>query len=153
MVNANAVSAKINGILIHVPEGTTILEAARQVQINIPVLCKHPDLPPEASCGVCVVKIKGMNKMMRACSTPVEEGMEIITHDPEIVEVRRTIIELILSNHPNDCLQCARNNDCELQRLTAEFGIKSAPFPQFLREIPLDLSTRAIDLDPQKCIL
>ena len=150
---ANAVAAKINGILLHVPEGTSILDAARQVQIKIPVLCKHPDLPPEASCGVCVVKIKGSNKMFRACSTPVEEGMEIITHDPEIVDVRRTVIQLILSNHPNDCLKCARNYECELQRLTAEFGIKEAPFPRFLREIPLDRSTRAVDLDPQKCIL
>ena len=153
MVTTAAVSAKINGILVHVPAGTTILDAANQVQIKIPVLCKHPDLPPEASCGVCVVKVKGMNKMVRACCTPVEEGMEIITHDPEIVDVRRTVIELILSNHPNDCLKCARNYECELQRLTAEFGIKAAPFPRFLREFPLDASTRAADLDPQKCIL
>ena len=115
------VEAKINGILLRVPEGTTILEAAKQVQIKIPVLCKHPDLPPEASCGICIVRVKGSNKMLRACCTPIESGMEIVTHDPEIIEIRRSVIELILSNHPNDCLKCARNNDCELQRLTAEF--------------------------------
>jgi iron-only hydrogenase group A len=147
------VEAKINGILLRVPEGTTILDAAHQVQIKIPVLCKHPDLPPEASCGICIVKVKGSNKMQRACSTPVENGMEITTHDPEIVEVRRTVIELILSNHPNDCLRCARNYECELQKLTAEFGIKEISFPVFLRDIPKDVSTQAVDLDPLKCIL
>ena len=148
-----AVEAKINGILLRVPEGTTILEAATQVQIKIPVLCKHPDLPPESSCGICVVKIKGSNKMPRACSTPVESGMEITTQDPEIVEIRRTVIELILSNHPNDCLRCGRNSECELQTLAADFGIREIDFPTFLRDIPKDVSTQAVDLDPLKCIL
>lgn len=150
---AKAVEAKINGILLRVPEGTSILDAARQVQVKIPVLCKHPDLPPEASCGLCIVKVKGMNKMLRSCCTPVENGMEITTHDPEIIEVRRTVLELILSNHPNECLRCARNNDCELQRLTAEFGIREESFPKFLRSTPKDTSTNAVDLDPTKCIL
>lgn len=148
-----AVSAKINGILLTVPEGTTILEAAKQVQIKIPTLCKHPDLPPSAACGICIVKVRGMSKMLRSCCTPIEEGMEITTHDPEIVEIRRTVIELILSNHPNDCLKCARNNECELQKLTADFGIKEESFPQFLRQLPMDTSTKAVDLDPAKCIL
>ena len=91
--------------------------------------------------------------MFRACCTPVEEGMEITTHDPEIVEIRRTVIELILSNHPNDCLKCARNNECELQTLTADFAIKEESFPQFIKDLPIDTSTRAVDLDPKKCIL
>jgi iron-only hydrogenase group A len=150
---SKSVKAKINGILIRVPEGTTILEAARYVQIKIPTLCKHPDLPPSASCGICIVRARGSNKMMRSCCTPIEDGMDLITHDPEIVEIRRTVIELILSNHPNDCLKCARNNDCELQRLTAEFGIKEESFPQFLKNLPKDVSTKAVDIDPQKCIL
>lgn len=150
---AKAVKAKINGILVRVPDGTTILEAAKSVQIKIPTLCKHPDLPPGAGCGICIVRTKGSNKMLRSCCTPMEEGMDIITHDPEIVEIRRTVIELILSNHPNDCLKCARNNDCELQKLTADFGIKEESFPNFLRDLPLDASTKAVDLDPKKCIL
>ncbi|MDD5347760.1 MAG: NADH-dependent [FeFe] hydrogenase, group A6 [Candidatus Omnitrophica bacterium] len=150
---AKAIKAKINGILLRVPEGTTILDAAKQVQIKIPTLCKHPDLVASASCGICIVKVKGSNKMLRACCTPLEEGMEIITHDPEIVEIRRTVIELILSNHPNDCLKCGRNNACELQKLTADFGIKTESFPQTLRDLPIDTSTKAVDLDPKKCIL
>ncbi|MDD5059878.1 MAG: NADH-dependent [FeFe] hydrogenase, group A6 [Candidatus Omnitrophica bacterium] len=147
------VKAKINGILLRVEAGTTILEAAKRVQIKIPTLCKHPDLPPSASCGICIVKNKGSHKMLRSCCTPLEEGMDITTHDPEIVEIRRTVIELILSNHPNDCLKCARNNECELQKLTADFGIKEESFPQFLRDLPIDRSTKAVDLDPKKCIL
>ncbi|MFA5287545.1 MAG: [Fe-Fe] hydrogenase large subunit C-terminal domain-containing protein, partial [Candidatus Omnitrophota bacterium] len=150
---AKIIQAKINGILLRVEEGTTILEAAKRVQIKIPTLCKHPDLPASASCGICIVKNKGSHKMLRSCCTPLDEGMDIITHDPEIVEIRRTVIELILSNHPNDCLKCARNNDCELQKLTADFGIKEESFPQFLRDLPIDTSTKAVDLDPKKCIL
>ncbi|HOU35897.1 MAG TPA: NADH-dependent [FeFe] hydrogenase, group A6 [Candidatus Omnitrophota bacterium] len=150
---AKVVKAKINGILLRVAEGTTILEAARSVQIKIPTLCKHPDLPASAACGICIVKAKGSNKMLRACCTPLEEGMEITTHDPEIVEIRRTVIELILSNHPNDCLKCGRNNNCELQKLTADFGITEEQFPQFLRDLPKDSSTNTIVLEPQKCIL
>jgi iron-only hydrogenase group A len=150
---AKVVKAKINGILLRVAEGTTILEAAKSVQIKIPTLCKHPDLPASAACGICIVKAKGTNKMLRACCTPLEDGMEITTHDPEIVEIRRTVIELILSNHPNDCLKCGRNYSCELQKLTADFGITEEQFPQFLRDLPKDSSTNTIVLDPQKCIL
>ncbi len=147
------VQAKINGILVQVEYGVSILDAAKSVQIKIPTLCKHPDLPASAACGICIVKVKGTNKMLRACCTPLEEGMEIITHDPEIVEIRKTVIELILSNHPNDCLKCGRNNNCELQKLAADFGIREEPFMQFLKKIPKDTSTESIELEPQKCIL
>ncbi len=147
------VKAYINGIEIQVDDGTSILDAAKSAEINIPTLCKHPDLPASAACGLCIVKVKGSNKMIRACATPVEDGMEIITHDPEIVEVRRTVLELILSNHPNDCLKCGRNNNCELQSLAADFAIRENPYENFLRDIPKDVSTPSIELHPEKCIL
>jgi NADH-quinone oxidoreductase subunit G len=143
---------KINGIPHQVEQGMSILDAAKIVQVNIPVLCYHPDLPAWAACGLCVVKVEGSAKMMRACSTPIEEGMSIITHDPEIVEVRRTVLELILSTHPNDCLQCLRNQNCELQRLAAEFGIRDVGFEQMLRTLPVDSSTTSIVLNPEKCV-
>ena len=97
------VKALINGIKVEVPENTTILDAARKAQIKIPTLCKHPDayLHASAACGICLVRAKGNRKMLRACCTPLEEGMDIITHDPEIVSIRRTVVELFLSNHPN----------------------------------------------------
>ncbi len=147
------VKAKINNILVEVEENTTILDAAKKININIPTLCKHPDLHATASCGICIVKVKNSNKMLRSCCTPLENNMEIITHDDELQSVRRTVIELILSNHPNDCLQCARNNNCELQRLAADFGIREVPFKQFLRTIPEDSSTKTISIVPEKCIL
>ncbi|MGD9780790.1 MAG: NADH-dependent [FeFe] hydrogenase, group A6 [Kiritimatiellia bacterium] len=143
----------INGLPVEVPEGTNILNAAKQVQVKIPALCYHPDLPAWAACGICVVKVKGYSKMVRACATAAGEGMEIVTHDPELWAIRRTVIELILSTHPDDCLQCPRNNNCELQRLAAEFGVREAPFGKRLRDLPEDDSTGSLILNPEKCIL
>lgn len=147
------IKARINGITVKVPDGTTILDAATKVQIKIPTLCNHPDLPSTGGCGICIVKAKGSNKMLRACCTPLEENMEITTHDPEIVDVRRTVIELILSKHPNECLTCGRNNNCELQKLAADFGIRHESFPQYLPDLKPDSSTKTIVLEPRKCIL
>jgi len=144
---------KINGIPVEVEEGTTILNAAKKVGIKVPVLCYHPDLPAWAACGMCVVKQEGAPKMLRACAALAQEGASIITHDAEIVQVRKTVLELILANHPNDCLQCLRNQNCELQRLAAEFGIREVPFEPGLRDLPVDNSTTSIVLDPEKCIL
>lgn len=146
------IKAKINGIDVEVPQGTTILDAAKSVYIHIPTLCKHPDLDPSAACGICIVKVAGSNKMLRACCTDIAEGMDIITHDAEIVEVRRTVVELILSNHPTDCLSCGRNNNCELQTLAADFGIRDVAFDNICKEQPKDDSTGTIVLDPSKCI-
>ncbi|HOV64714.1 MAG TPA: NADH-dependent [FeFe] hydrogenase, group A6, partial [Spirochaetia bacterium] len=136
-----------------VEEGISILKAAERVGVKVPTLCYHPDLPAWAACGICVVKIEGSPKMLRACATPVADGMSIITHDPEIVEVRRTVIELILSTHPNDCLECGRNQNCELQRLAAEFGIRAMPFEQRVRKLPRDESTPSLVFNPEKCVL
>jgi len=147
------VNLKINGRPVAVKAGTTILEAARKIAVNIPTLCWHPDLEPWASCGICVVRVEGSPKMLRACAAAAEEGMSIITHDSEIVEVRKTVIELILSTHPNDCLACPRNQNCELQRLAAEFGIREMTFPQRLRDLPQDTTTTSLVLNPEKCVL
>ena len=147
------ITARINGFTVKVPEGTTILDAARKAQIKIPTLCQHPDLPSKSSCGICIVKAKGINKMLRACCTPIEKDMDIITHDEELTEIRRTVLELILSKHPNECLTCARNHFCELQQLTAEFGIREESFPKIEPYVPYDDSTKAITVDRRKCIL
>jgi iron-only hydrogenase group A len=146
------VTAKINGIEVEVGEGTTILEAAKKVDVIIPTLCKHPDLEATAACGICVVKVKGAPRMTRACCTEITEGMEITTHDPEITGVRRTVLELILSNHPNSCLTCGRNNNCELQTIAADFGIKEESFDKILKDIENDESIQTIVLESQKCI-
>lgn len=146
------VNLKINGKPVQVEAGTSILDAAKKVSVKIPTLCYNPDLPPWAACGICIVRMEGSPKMVRACTTPVAENMSVITHDPEIVAVRRTVIELILSNHPNDCLQCPRNGSCELQTLAAEFGIREVPYEHFTNGLPIDKSNPAIVLNPDKCV-
>ncbi|MBR3584040.1 MAG: [Kiritimatiellae bacterium] len=147
------INLKINGNPVSVPEGTNILAAAKQLQIKIPALCYHPDLPAWAGCGLCIVKQRNSPKTLRACATACTEGMDIVTHDAELYSIRRTVLELILSNHPNDCLQCLRSGNCELQRLAQEFGIREAPFGKRLRTLPPDTSTPSIVLNPSKCVL
>ncbi len=146
------IALTVNGFNVRVPAGSTILEAALAAEIRIPTLCKHPDLPPTAACGLCIVKVEGMPNMVRACSTPVEAGMRVETHDPEIVRVRRTLLEMILSAHPNECLTCGRHGACELQDLAKDFGIRESQLPSVRRELPRDDSTGCISLDPRKCV-
>ena len=142
----------IQGIEVEVAEGTTVLEAARKAGIRIPTLCYHPDLKPFGSCGLCVCKQEGSAKIIRACSTPAAEGMRIITHDQDLYEVRRTILELTMSTHPSSCLLCTKNNKCELQKLAIEYGVREQPFEIRLAEDKKDRSTGAVVLDPEKCI-
>jgi NADH-quinone oxidoreductase subunit G len=149
---AKMINCKINGVALQVEDGTSILAAAEKVQMKIPTLCYHPDLPAWASCGICVVKIEGSPKFFRACTTPIAEGNNIITHDPDIVAVRKNVLQLILSNHPNECLYCPRNGTCELQTIAAEFGIREQPFQSGVRRLPKDETSPAIVLDPYKCI-
>ncbi|GBU28322.1 iron only hydrogenase large subunit [Treponema sp. R8-4-B8] len=146
------INLTINGKTLEVEPGTTILQAAEMVNIKIPRLCYNPDLSPWSSCGICIVRLAGSAKMVRACCTACEPNMNIVTHDPEIISVRRTVLELILSNHPNDCLQCPRNQSCELQNLASEFGLREAPFLKIKNDIPVDDSNPAIVLCPEKCI-
>ncbi len=146
------VQIKINNIALEVPAGTTILDAAKSVQVKIPTLCYHPDLRPWAACGICVVRNEGSAKLLRACCTEVAPGMNIKTHDADIVRVRRSVLELMLSNHPNDCLQCPRSGNCELQKLASDFGIREIPFAPGVPSIPVDTSTPSIVLNPEKCI-
>jgi NADH-quinone oxidoreductase subunit G len=146
------IKARINQLEVEVPEGTSILEAARQVQVKIPTLCKHKDLLPTAACGICIVRNHGGNKLLRACCTPLEADMEISTHDHEIVEVRRSTLELILSNHPQACLTCGRNGECELQSLAADFNIPMESIKRYVKDTPPDRSTGSIVIEFQKCI-
>ena len=151
-LTTDKIQASINGLPVEVPAGATILDAARQVSVHIPTLCKHPDLDATAACGVCIVRVAGSSKMLRACCTPVEADMEITTEDPEIIQVRRTVIEMILSRHPNECLTCGRNQNCELQTIAADFGLREVCLDSVVPDLPIDSTTKAIVLDPRKCI-
>jgi NADH-quinone oxidoreductase subunit G len=150
-------TCKIDGIPVTVAEGTSVLNAAKKVGVKIPSLCYHPDLPAWAACGICVVKVEGSPKIVRACSTPVEAGRggqpnNYLTHDADLCATRRAVLELILSNHPNDCLRCARSGNCELQTLAADFGIREQPFTENFQPLARDESTTSIVLNPEKCI-
>ncbi len=148
------IKATINGKPVEVKEGTSILEAAREANVKIPTLCHHEDLEATGGCGLCIVKVEGSNKMLRACTTAITEGMKIITHDPELIAVRKSVLELIMSNHPKDCLTCAKNQQCELQNLCAEFGIRENRYPNILNIRPhyKDNSAKGICIDTAKCI-
>ncbi len=146
------VKVHFNGGQYEVPADSSILDAARSAGYKIPTLCYHSDLTPWAACGLCVVKVEGSGKMPRACATRVEEGTRYITHDPELNQVRRATVEMILADHPDECLSCGRNGTCELQGLAADFSIRERRFESILAELPRDDSTRAIVLDPRKCI-
>ncbi len=145
------IKLKIDNFDVEVEAGTSILDAARSVQIDIPTLCKHPDVDPSAGCGMCIVKVNG--RIMRSCCTPVAEGMEVITNDAELRETRKTVLELILSNHPNHCLTCIRSGQCELQDMAMQMGVDRDEIKKILSSEPIDDSTQAIVLEPDKCIV
>ena len=149
---SHTIHATINGLPVEAAKGTTILDAARQVNVRIPTLCKHPDLDATAACGICIVQVKNSGKMLRACCTAIEEKMDILTETPEIVEVRRSVLELTLSRHPNECLTCLRSHNCELQTLAADFGLTATVLDSVIPDTPLDDSTKAVVLDDRKCI-
>ncbi|WP_034636818.1 NADH-dependent [FeFe] hydrogenase, group A6 [Chitinivibrio alkaliphilus] len=146
------ITCTIDGVEVTVPAGTSILKASKEAGVKIPTLCYHPDLHPWASCGMCIVKNDRSPKLMRACATEAVEGEAYITGDNEIISVRKAVLELILSEHPDDCLTCGRNNNCELQTLAADFGIREEPFDKNLHPLPKDTSTPSIVLNPEKCI-
>ena len=157
------IKLEVNGVQVEIPKGSNLLVAAKAANVKIPTLCYHPDLKPGASCGICVVrqlvpsrtepgKFVPSPKLLRACTTEAVEGMKIVTHDPDIVQVRRTVLELILANHPQDCLQCPRSGRCELQDIAADFGIRQIPFPKEVIHRDIDNSTPSLVLNPDKCI-
>lgn len=143
----------IDGIKVSVPDGSTILQAAKEVGVNIPTLCHHPDQSVKANCRVCVCEVEGNSLLQAACSQPVMEGMVIKTRTPKVIEARKTILQLILSHHPQDCLNCIRNENCELQSLAAEYCIRDNPFELKIRGLGKDFSTPALFRDPDKCVL
>jgi len=146
------VTLTIDGQKVSVAPGTTILEAASQMGVSVPTLCHHPDQAVKGVCRVCVVEIEGARTFQTACTYPVAEGMVVRTNSPALREARRTIVELMLSTHPDDCLKCERNLRCELQDLAAQLGVREISFPRIVKDRPEDLSSPAVLRDPTKCI-
>lgn len=147
------VTLSINGIAVSVPAGTSILGAAQQIGVKIPTLCYHPDQEIKANCRICVVEAEGQSNLLPACASQVSEGMVIKTTTARVIEARKTLLELILAHHSQDCLHCMRNGNCELQDLASEYDLRQTDFPQEARQLPGDFSSPAIVRDPNKCIL
>lgn len=148
------IELKINHIPVKVPEGTTVLDAAKQLNFKIPTLCAHKDLCVAGNCRVCVVEQVGAKALVAACAMPVQDGMEIITNSLKVRTARKHIIELLLSEHREDCTQCYKNGACELQSLAHEYSVGENPLIDLvpLKNFTVDLSSPSIIKDDSKCI-
>ena len=152
------ITLTVNGREVTVPEGSTILDAAKKLDIWIPTLChmhlhgtemdNHP-----ASCRVCVVEVKGRRTLMPSCATPVAEGMEVITNSARVLQARRTIVELLISDHPKACLTCVKSGDCELQDVAIRLGIDDVRITGKSQSTYKIDSTRSLVRDMNKCIM
>ena len=142
----------IDGVKVSVPAGTTVLEAARQANIHIPTLCFLKDINEIGACRMCVVDV-GARALAAACVMPVSEGMVVKTNTPAVRAARKSVLELILSNHKRECLSCVRSQNCELQKLAVELGADETRFEGSNIEYPLDTFSPSIVRDPNKCIL
>ncbi len=144
---------EVNNKQIEARNDETILDALKRQGINVPTLCHLKGSFPSGSCRMCVVENVKTNRLVTACSTPVEEGMKVLTHSPRVIESRKTIVELLLSNHPDDCLYCVRNKNCELQNLSEELQVRERRIKGKKNNIHLDRSSASLVRDPDKCIL
>ncbi|MCE5320362.1 MAG: [FeFe] hydrogenase, group A [Bacteroidales bacterium] len=143
----------VDGKEYQVTEGKSILESCREIGIKIPTLCYLKDISQNASCGICVVEVKGARTLVRSCISKATEGINITTHSAAINIARKTNLELLLANHPKDCLICERNGNCELQDLSALLGIKETPFERTKPVPKIDNSSLSLIRNPDKCIL
>ena len=148
------VNCKINGIAVSVPEGSTILEAARAAGVDIPTLCYLKEINEIGACRICVVEATGARGLVAACVYPVAEGMEVKTNTPKVHQSRRITLELILSTHDKDCLSCVRSQDCELQKLCRDYGIEDTDkFKGYNPQYEIDTSAPHLVRDNNTCIL
>ena len=140
----------IDGIPVEVEKGTTILQAAEKAGVKIPTLCYIKDLLPDGSCRMCMVEIenRGRKKMDTACSCHVSEGDVIETMSEKVVESRKTILNLLLSNHKTDCFSCAQNGRCKLQDYCVEYGVERTTYEGEMTEFPVDDSNPFFTYDP-----
>ena len=149
----NMINLTIDNIPVTVPEGTTVLEAARSAGIKIPSLCFLKDINEIGACRICVVEVKGARSLMASCVYPVSEGMEVLTNTEKVRHSRRLTLELILSNHRMDCLTCSRNAQCELRQLAADLGIDAVRYANDQLLPQIEASALHLVRDNSKCVL
>ncbi|TET75242.1 MAG: formate dehydrogenase subunit alpha [Dehalococcoidia bacterium] len=149
----NEVRLQINGKEVSTAEGTTIFEAARSVGIEIPHLCYREDLTPTAACRLCVVEVEGARNLVASCAYPVANNLVVRTNTERVIKTRRLVIELLLSDHPFDCMTCEKSGACELERYAYELGVATTRFQGEKHDYPLDETNPFFVRDYNKCIL
>ena len=149
----NMVTLTIDGETIKAKKGTTILQAAKQAGIDIPTLCFLKDINEVGDCRMCIVEVEGRRGFATSCIQTVEEGMVVHTHTPNVLEARRTVLDLIISNHAKDCLTCTRSGNCELQKLATKFNVLHVEYPGEMTKHKIDDKSPALVRDFNKCIL
>ncbi|TLM97733.1 2Fe-2S iron-sulfur cluster binding domain-containing protein, partial [bacterium] len=148
------ITLTINGQKASVPEGITVLEAAQQLGIFIPTFCYEKDLTAPGACRICVVEIEGWRNLPPSCVTAVTNGMVVHTESPAVVEARKTILELLVANHPLDCITCEKSGNCKLQDYAYYYGVANpTPFEGERHEYGPDDSNPYVYRDLNKCIL
>ena len=147
------VTIEVNGRPVEAESGEMLLSALRRAGVKVPTLCNMDNLTPTGSCRICVVEVEGQRSLVPSCAFPVSAGMKVRTHSARVVEARKTIVELLLADHPDDCLYCPRNGHCQLADLASELGVRQRRFAGAQNTYPLDLSSPSIVRDPSKCIL
>ena len=147
------INLTIDGNKITVPRDYNIIEAAKVANVNIPALCYDPNLEVVGACRLCIVEIEGREKLDAACSTKVREGMVVYTESERVVKMRREILQLLLDNHPNDCLTCEKAGECLLQEYAYRYGVKFREHNGARRTEYVDTSSPYIVKDDSKCIL
>jgi formate dehydrogenase alpha subunit len=147
------ISLTINGVQVEGRAGMTILDLARENNIDIPTLCHHPLLTPIGSCRVCVVEDEKSGRLIASCVTPIAPGMAIKTDSPAVINARKTFVELLLAGHPDSCVVCDKGNRCELRKLASDLEISQVRFKRLRHFYPIDDSNPFIERDLTKCIL
>ncbi len=147
------IKLEVNGRQIEAEKGETILSALNRNGLHVPTICSMKDFSPTGACRMCVVEVEGRENLVPSCSFPIQEPLKISTHSPRVLKARKTNVELLLSNHPDDCLYCERNGSCELQSLAEDLNIRERRIPGKKSPYKVDRSSPAIIRDPAKCIL
>ncbi len=143
----------INGHPIKTKKGESVLDVSKRLNLKIPHLCYHERLPAIGACRLCVVELEGSGKLIASCTTPVREGMKILTHSPKVIEARKTNLKLLLANHDLNCTTCRKNLNCKLQRYAEEFMIEELEYEGEKKHEDVDNSSVSIRRDNNKCIL
>jgi NADP-reducing hydrogenase subunit HndD len=144
---------EVDGRKVQAKDGETILTALRREGVQVPTLCYMEGLPPSGACRMCLVEVEGARTLIPSCSYPVAAGMKIKSRSPKVLAARRTVLELLMASHPDDCLYCSRSGKCDLQKLAQEMGVRQRRFQGGRVRQDADVSSPAIIRDPEKCVL